>query len=165
MRRRGRDAVVQCDPDMITQAIINIMSNAMRYTPEGGWVVVSVKTDKRDVLVAVSDTGIGIAKEDLPRIFSRFWRADASRAREAGGLGVGLSLTQQNRRTASRVHSPSTLSSKKVQLLRFISRVSTRPRRRLLQWNLSAARNSCAAASITAHLVARLLTRHVLRRS
>ena len=92
---QGRDAVVECDPDMITQAIINIMSNAMRYTPEGGWVVVSVKTDKRDVLVAVSDTGIGIAKEDLPRIFSRFWRADASRAREAGGLGVGLSLTQQ----------------------------------------------------------------------
>ncbi len=92
---QGRDAVVECDPDMITQAIINIMSNAMRYTPEGGWVVVSVKTGKRDVLISVSDTGIGIAKEDLPRIFSRFWRADASRAREAGGLGVGLSLTQQ----------------------------------------------------------------------
>lgn len=92
---QGRDAVVACDPDMITQAVINIMSNAMRYTPEGGWVVVSVKTEKRDVLISVSDTGIGIAKEDLPRIFSRFWRADASRAREAGGLGVGLSLTQQ----------------------------------------------------------------------
>ena len=92
---QGRDASIEADPDLITQAIINIMSNAMRYTPEGGWVVVSVKAERRGVQVIVSDTGIGIAKEDLPRIFSRFWRADASRAREAGGLGVGLSLTQQ----------------------------------------------------------------------
>ena len=92
---QGRSATIEIDPDMITQAIINIMSNAMRYTPEGGWVVVSVRGDRKDVLVSVSDTGIGIAKEDLSRIFSRFWRADASRAREAGGLGVGLSLTKQ----------------------------------------------------------------------
>ena len=67
----------------------------MRYTPEGGWVVVSVKADRKNVQIIVSDTGIGIAKEDLSRIFGRFWRADASRAREAGGLGVGLSVTQQ----------------------------------------------------------------------
>ena len=92
---QGRDATCECDPDMVTQAIINIMSNAMRYTPEGGWVVVSVAADRKEVSVAVSDTGIGIAKEDLSRIFSRFWRADASRAREAGGLGVGLALTKQ----------------------------------------------------------------------
>ena len=92
---QGRGAVVECDPDMITQAVINIMSNAMRYTPEEGWVVVSVMPDRRDVMISVSDTGIGIAKEDLSRIFNRFWRCDASRAREAGGLGVGLSLTKQ----------------------------------------------------------------------
>lgn len=92
---QGRNAAVECDPDMITQAVINIMSNAMRYTPEGGWVVVKVTCDRRDVQIIVSDTGIGIAKEDLSRIFNRFWRCDASRAREAGGLGVGLSLTKQ----------------------------------------------------------------------
>ena len=80
---------------MITQCVINLMSNAMRYTPEGGWVVVSVLSDRRHVSIAVSDTGIGIAKDDLSRIFGRFWRADASRAREAGGLGVGLAVTKQ----------------------------------------------------------------------
>ena len=91
----GRSATIEIDPDMITQAIINLMSNAMRYTPEGGWVVVSVMLDRKNVLVSVADTGIGIAKEDLSRIFGRFWRADSSRAREAGGLGVGLAVTKQ----------------------------------------------------------------------
>ena len=90
----GHDAMVPADPDMITQAVINLLSNAMRYTPEGGWVVVSVGGDRRYVTVSVKDTGIGIAKEDLSRVFGRFWRADASRAREAGGLGVGLAVTK-----------------------------------------------------------------------
>lgn len=92
---QGRPSDIEADPDMVTQAVVNLMSNAMRYTPEGGWVVVSVRTSRRNVQIVVSDTGIGIAKEDLSRIFGRFWRADASRAREAGGLGVGLSVTKQ----------------------------------------------------------------------
>lgn len=92
---QGRPAELDIDPDMITQAVVNLMSNAMRYTPEGGWVVVEVSGDRKYLNIAVSDTGIGIAKEDLSRIFGRFWRADASRAREKGGLGVGLSLTKQ----------------------------------------------------------------------
>ena len=92
---QGKPARAQVDPDMITQAIINLLSNAMRYTPEGGWVVVSVVCERKNVQVSVSDTGIGIAKDDLSRIFGRFWRADASRAREAGGLGVGLAVTKQ----------------------------------------------------------------------
>ena len=91
----GRGATIEVDPDMITQAIINLLSNAMRYTPEGGWVVATVALDRKNVLISVADTGIGIAKEDLSRIFGRFWRADASRAREAGGLGVGLAVTKQ----------------------------------------------------------------------
>lgn len=91
---QGKPSSIDADPDMITQAIINIMSNAMRYTPEGGWVVVSVLADRKYVMVSISDTGIGIAKEDLSRIFGRFWRADASRAREKGGLGVGLAVTK-----------------------------------------------------------------------
>lgn len=92
---QGRPAIITCDADMISQCVINLMSNAMRYTPEDGWVVVSVFGDRKHVMVTVSDTGIGIAKEDLARIFGRFWRADASRAREAGGLGVGLAVTKQ----------------------------------------------------------------------
>ena len=92
---QGRPSDIEADPDMVTQAVVNLMSNAMRYTPEGGWVVVSVRASRRNVQIIVSDTGIGIAKEDLSRIFGRFWRADASRAREAGGLGVGLSVTKQ----------------------------------------------------------------------
>lgn len=92
---QGRSAIITCDSDMITQCIINLMSNAMRYTPEDGWVAVSVLGDRKYVCVSVSDTGIGIAKEDLARIFGRFYRTDSSRAREAGGLGVGLAVTKQ----------------------------------------------------------------------
>lgn len=92
---QGRGLKAHIDADMITQAVVNIMSNAMRCTPEGGWVVVSVSGDRKTAQIVVSDTGIGIAKDDLSRIFGRFWRADASRAREAGGLGVGLAVTKQ----------------------------------------------------------------------
>ena len=67
----------------------------MRYTPEGGHVVVSVGREGPDVVISVADTGIGIAEEDLPRVFSRFWRSDASRERVSGGLGVGLSLVKE----------------------------------------------------------------------
>ena len=92
---QGKMPFIKVDPDMITQCVINLMSNAMRYTPEGGWVIVRVGLDRKYLTISVSDTGIGIAKEDLSRIFGRFWRADASRAREAGGLGVGLAVTKQ----------------------------------------------------------------------
>jgi signal transduction histidine kinase len=90
-----KEAYADVDRDMIRQCVINLMSNAMRYTPEDGWVIVKVGQDRTDVLVSVSDTGIGIAKEDLSRVFSRFWRSDASRERVSGGLGVGLSVTKE----------------------------------------------------------------------
>ena len=83
------------DPDLIREAVVNLMSNAMRYTDEDGWVMVTVRQDKSDVPIAVQDTGIGIAKEDIPQTFSRFWRSDVSRERVSGGLGVGLSLTKE----------------------------------------------------------------------
>lgn len=87
--------VAEVDPDLIRQAVVNLMSNAMRYTPAGGWVLVAINQDHSDALISVSDTGIGIAKEDLPRTFSRFWRSDASREMESGGLGVGLAVTKE----------------------------------------------------------------------
>ena len=85
----------EIDPDLIREAMGNLLSNAMRYTAEGGSVTVRVARDRRNVLLSVQDTGMGIAKEDIPRVFSRFWRSDASRERVAGGLGVGLSLTKE----------------------------------------------------------------------
>lgn len=85
----------EIDPDLIREAMVNLLSNAMRYTSQGGSVQVRVARDRRNVLVSVQDTGMGIAKEDIPRVFSRFWRSDASRERVAGGLGVGLALTKE----------------------------------------------------------------------
>lgn len=83
------------DPDLIREAIVNLLSNALRYTNADGYVKVSVRADRSDALVAVQDTGIGIAKEDIPRTFSRFWRSDVSRERVSGGLGVGLAITKE----------------------------------------------------------------------
>ena len=83
------------NPDLIREAIVNLMSNAFRYTSEGGWIVVSVAHSRGECRITVADTGIGIAKEDIPRTFSRFWRSDVSRERESGGLGVGLALTKE----------------------------------------------------------------------
>ena len=83
------------DRDLMRQAVVNLLSNAMRYTPEGGSVEVSVGQDRDDVIISVADTGIGIEKEDLERVFTRFWRSDASRERDSGGLGVGLSLVRE----------------------------------------------------------------------
>lgn len=92
----GHDELyAEIDPDLIREALVNLMSNALRYTPEGGKVLVSVGKTRNEVLISVQDTGIGIAKEDIPRVFSRFWRSDASRERVAGGLGVGLALTKE----------------------------------------------------------------------
>lgn len=96
-KTRNHECFAEIDPDLIREAVTNLMSNAMRYTPEGGWVVVRVEKGRpRDEFsISVQDTGIGIAKEDIPRVFSRFWRSDASRERVSGGLGVGLALTKE----------------------------------------------------------------------
>jgi signal transduction histidine kinase len=85
----------EIDPDLIREATVNLLSNAMRYTSNDGWVVVSVDNDRRDVLISVADTGIGIAEEDVPKVFARFWRSEASRERVSGGLGVGLAITKE----------------------------------------------------------------------
>ena len=87
--------IAEMDPDLIREALVNLLSNALRYTNEGGHVYVRLDRDRRNVLMSVQDTGMGIAKEDMSRVFSRFWRSDASRERAAGGLGVGLSLTKE----------------------------------------------------------------------
>lgn len=89
------ECMVEMDSDLIREAVTNILSNALRYTPSDGWVVAGISKTRSEVNIFVSDTGIGIAKEDIPRVFARFWRSDASRGRVSGGLGIGLALTKE----------------------------------------------------------------------
>lgn len=87
---------IYADRDQIHQLLDNLLSNAVKYTPEGGCVTLSAQ-QKRDgfVEVAVSDTGIGIPKKDLERIFERFYRVDKARSRLMGGTGLGLSIAKE----------------------------------------------------------------------
>ena len=83
------------DADMIRQATANLISNAVRYTPEGGRITVRVAKDDAAASISVRDTGIGLSPEEAKMVFSRFWRADAGRNRESGGLGVGLAVVKE----------------------------------------------------------------------
>ncbi len=88
---------VQADPDRLAQVVSNLLVNALHHTPAGGSVVVTAALTPDAVEVAVVDTGEGIAPEDLPHVFERFWRADRSRTRKQqwiGGAGLGLSVAQ-----------------------------------------------------------------------
>jgi two-component system sensor histidine kinase BaeS len=89
------DAVVDGDPARLAQVLDNLLTNALRYTDRGGTVTVTVRGRRDGVGVDVSDTGVGIAADDLPHVFDRFWRADRSRSRATGGSGVGLAVVQR----------------------------------------------------------------------
>ncbi len=86
--------MVYADMQRITQVVTNLVSNAINYTLEGGGVVVSFDTGKKNVTTFVSDTGEGIPPQHLPRIFERFYRVDKSRSREKGGTGLGLAIVK-----------------------------------------------------------------------
>jgi signal transduction histidine kinase len=85
---------VDGNADYLQRAIANLIDNALKYTPEGGVVRLSVKQDNSALSVEVSDNGIGIPADDLPRIFERFYRVDRSRSRDMGGTGLGLSIVK-----------------------------------------------------------------------
>ncbi|MGN7411951.1 two-component system histidine kinase PnpS [Paenibacillus sp. SAF-068] len=86
---------IEADEDKMKQIFINLLSNGINYTPDGGRVKLQVSMDNDDeVVFAVSDTGIGIPKKDLPRIFERFYRVDKGRSRNSGGTGLGLSIVK-----------------------------------------------------------------------
>jgi two-component system OmpR family sensor kinase/two-component system sensor histidine kinase BaeS len=89
---------LEADPQRIGQVLGNLVSNALRYTPPGGTITLRAgwaDAHRTAVALAVSDTGCGIAPEDLPHIFERFWRADRARARGSGGAGLGLVIARR----------------------------------------------------------------------
>jgi signal transduction histidine kinase len=85
---------VEADPDRLQQVLLILLDNAIKHTPPGGSVQVSVRPHPGGVLLEVADTGAGIAPEHLPRIFDRFYRADVARSRPQGGTGLGLAIAK-----------------------------------------------------------------------
>jgi signal transduction histidine kinase len=85
---------VQADPERAIQVLTNLITNAVRYTPSPGQIAVRVASSDGVVRFEVADTGIGIAPEELPRVFERFYRIDKSRSRALGGAGVGLTIAR-----------------------------------------------------------------------
>lgn len=87
-------AQVMGDPDRLKQLLMNLVDNAIKHTPSGGSITISLERDEQWVRIAVSDTGIGIPAADLPKIFDRLYRVDKSRARDKGGTGLGLAIAK-----------------------------------------------------------------------
>jgi len=85
---------IQADTDALRRALLILIDNAAKYTPSGGSIAVRLEARDGFAIASVSDTGIGIAKEDVAHIFDRFWRADKARSREQGGAGLGLSIAK-----------------------------------------------------------------------
>ncbi|MDI3328655.1 MAG: ATP-binding protein [Alicyclobacillaceae bacterium] len=88
------DCSAEVDPDRLRQVLSNLIDNAIKYTPSGGKIHVSVSGSDQEVKIEVSDTGIGIPPEDQERVFERFYRVDKARARSTGGTGLGLAIVK-----------------------------------------------------------------------
>ena len=93
--KADKNVLVIGDPDLIRQATANLISNAVRYTDEGGSIKVRVKRGETMASISVQDTGIGLTPDEARMVFQRFWRADSGRDRESGGLGIGLTVVKQ----------------------------------------------------------------------
>ena len=86
---------IEADRDRIEQVVVNIVANAVKYTPDGGNIIMAARNVEKGVEISVTDNGAGIPKEDLPRLFERFYRVDKARSREKGGTGLGLAIAQE----------------------------------------------------------------------
>ncbi|MDN7242565.1 cell wall metabolism sensor histidine kinase WalK [Planococcus sp. N028] len=86
---------VEIDPDKLTQVIDNIISNALKYSPEGGMIRFAMTVEEGALQIRISDQGMGIPKENVDRIFDRFYRVDRARSREMGGTGLGLAISKE----------------------------------------------------------------------
>lgn len=90
-----KDLYINFDKNKISQALINLISNALKFTDEGGKVLVTLKKDTNNAIIEIEDTGIGIKKEDIDHIFERLYRGDKSRNRKTGGAGIGLTIVKE----------------------------------------------------------------------
>ncbi len=90
----GEPVIAELDRTLIQRAVGNLVSNAVAHTPEGGTVAIRTQSKAANVLIEVTDTGVGIPAEALPRVFDRFFRVDTSRSKASGGTGLGLSIVQ-----------------------------------------------------------------------
>ncbi len=115
-----KNVIIKGDADMIRQATANLISNAVRYTPEGGTITVRVRHGEIMADIVVEDTGIGLSPEEARMVFSRFWRADAGRNRDTGGLGVGLAVVKE---IVDRHHGWVQVEGKKGEGARFTIRI------------------------------------------
>ena len=79
---------------MISRVLVNILGNSTKFTPNGGWIRIDVKTEKRNALIRISNNGNGIAAEDIPFIFDRFYKSDKSRGIDKAGTGLGLYIAK-----------------------------------------------------------------------
>ncbi|EFR44458.1 cell wall metabolism sensor histidine kinase VicK [Streptococcus pseudoporcinus] len=86
---------LEIDNDKMTQVIENILNNAIKYSPDGGKIRVKMKTTESQLIISISDQGLGIPKKDLPLIFDRFYRVDKARSRAQGGTGLGLAIAKE----------------------------------------------------------------------
>jgi histidine kinase len=87
--------VVKADEDRLEQIMLNLLDNALRYTPKGGEVQIIVKKEGEWAKISVKDSGVGITEEHLPHVFDRFYRVDEARARQDGGSGIGLTIAKR----------------------------------------------------------------------
>jgi heavy metal sensor kinase len=88
----GAPLAVNGDPVLLARLLANLLTNALRHTPDGGKIEISLTSDRGQAVLSVADTGCGIPDEDLPRIFDRFYRVDKARSRTSGGSGLGLAI-------------------------------------------------------------------------
>lgn len=90
-----RPIFVEADEDKLTQILDNIISNALKYSPEGGQITFKVEEQEEQILISISDQGVGIPKENIEKIFERFYRVDKARSRKLGGTGLGLAIAKE----------------------------------------------------------------------
>lgn len=87
--------LVEIDPDKLTQVLDNIISNALKYSPEGGKVTFRLKEEQEQIIISITDQGVGIPKGNVDKIFGRFYRVDKARTRKLGGTGLGLAIAKE----------------------------------------------------------------------
>ncbi|MGV3488718.1 MAG: ATP-binding protein, partial [Tuberibacillus sp.] len=90
-----RPIYIYMDPDKMTQVVDNIISNAIKYSPEGGAITIKVVMKGRHIITGIKDQGVGIPKENLSKVFERFYRVDRARSRKLGGTGLGLAIAKE----------------------------------------------------------------------